>query len=239
MGADGQIRLSIDPDAVKAVTQATVTAPRQAEADVTAANAPGLAGRTEFAKGIAAQDLEHRKAAESARDSLEGLDDARAMVNSGIFAGAGADWKLRLAKAGQALGFDNERIANTESYIQLRAREVLNILGSRALGAGTGISSSDRDFATGVANGSVNLDERTIKRMLDIQEKVSTNAYNRWNRRADELEKAAPGTGARIEPPIRAGAIPEGVPPGSVPGTPTIHGKPTWRTPNGKVLVVE
>jgi hypothetical protein len=34
MGADGQIKLSIDPDAVKAVTQATITAPRQAEADI-------------------------------------------------------------------------------------------------------------------------------------------------------------------------------------------------------------
>jgi len=34
MGADGQIKLSIDPDAVRAVTAATVTAPKQAEADI-------------------------------------------------------------------------------------------------------------------------------------------------------------------------------------------------------------
>ena len=53
------------------------------------------------------------------------------------------------------------------------ARDVINILGSGSLGAGTGISDNDRLFAAKIVGGDVTLSKESIRKLLDINKRVN------------------------------------------------------------------
>lgn len=114
---------------------------------------------------------ERATAAQTAVTGLNALREARKAVQGGGFFGAGADTRLAFAKVGQLLGFDDGRIVNTETFRSAVAPQVAAIM--KATVGSTQISNADRDFAEKAAGGSIQLDEKSINRLLDIMERGS------------------------------------------------------------------
>ncbi len=110
-------------------------------------------------------------AARAAATGLNSIRQARAAVQGGGIFGAGADARLGLAKIGAMFGADPTKIVNTETFRSAIAPQVASLM--KATVGSTQISNADREFAEKAAGGSINLDEKSITRLLDIMERGS------------------------------------------------------------------
>lgn len=115
-----------------------------------------------------------QETANAAKDEINAIHRSREQLDAagGIFNGSGADIRLKLAKVAEFLGVENaDKIANTETFGAAIGGRVLSLV--KGLGAGTGISNADRDFARDMAGGNIKLDEKSIRRILDIGEQAA------------------------------------------------------------------
>ncbi len=108
---------------------------------------------------------------------------------SGIFSGPLANIKTGFNKYLKEVGINlvGEKVQSTEAFAAIMARNVINILGSGDLGAGTGISDNDRIFAAKIVGGEVTLDERSLRSLLDINKRVNDANITIANRRLEGL----------------------------------------------------
>lgn len=110
----------------------------------------------------------------AAKKAYEAMSEATHDLEAGIKSGITANINLGLAKIGKSLGLsDDPTIASTEAYRSNMARETLNLV--KNLGAGTGISNADREFAEKAAGGDITLDDRTMLRLLNVAAAASGN----------------------------------------------------------------
>jgi hypothetical protein len=124
----------------------------------------------------------------------------------GIISGAGAGDRLALQKVGALLGVANtDQITNTESFKAAAGPLVLATV--KGLGSGSGITNSDRDFAEAMAGGRVNLDESSIRRMIDIQEKAARSKLETSQRVVNDLIQTNPNL-AQMAPLFNQSAPP-------------------------------
>jgi hypothetical protein len=188
--ADGNIKLAIDPAALKAVSGATSTvagdttrAQQQATADVKAATEPGITRETETQKGFAAQDTSARAQALAAREGLYLLGDARQQLEgAGIFSGALANPKMTLAQYYSSLtGVPNQQLINTQVFLQQAGARSAAILQAGTYGTGTAIGARDLDAANKLANGDNTVDLESIKRVFDLTEKTANRKIEMFN----------------------------------------------------------
>ncbi len=121
----------------------------------------------------------------AAASSISTIHEARRALDSGkVISGAGADFRLGFARA-LSLGGNGdakEQVAATQTYAATMARQVLTII--KNLGAGSGISDADREYAAKIEGGQIQLDETSMRRLLDISEKASRAAIASHNQRA-------------------------------------------------------
>jgi len=139
---------------------------------------------------LTAKDLfERRKLATDAVATLQSNVEAKNLLDSGILAGAFADWRLEFGKALQQAGIklNDNAIANTEAFAASRAKEVGRII--KLFGAGTGLSDADREFATKAAAGQITLNEESIRRILDINERAARFIVESYNKDASQIDK--------------------------------------------------
>lgn len=132
-----------------------------------------------------------QETATAARDDIQAIHRAREQLDSpgGIFSGAAADVRLKVAKVAEFLGVPNaDKIANTEAFGAAIGSRVLTLV--KGLGAGTGISNADRDFAAAMAGGNIKLDEASIRRIMDIGEKAARSKIDQHNGLTDRTLKA-------------------------------------------------
>ena len=54
----------------------------------------------------------------------------------------------------------------------------------KQFGAGTGLSDADREYATKMAGGLITVDEKAIRKILDINDKAAQNVIRLHNKRA-------------------------------------------------------
>jgi hypothetical protein len=110
----------------------------------------------------------------------------------GIINGAFADKRLFLAKAANLLGVPNaEKINNTEAYGAAIGQRVASMV--KAFGSGTAISDGDRRFAAAMAGGNIELDEKSMRRILDIGEKAARGKIDYHNTFVDKVVNANEG----------------------------------------------
>ncbi len=129
---------------------------------------------------------ESTKAARATATGLTGLREARNAIQGGAITGAGADARLNLQKAASFLGVANsDKIVNTETFRAAIAPQVAAVLKSTVGTAN--ISNTDREFAEKAAGGNINLDEKSITRLLDIMEKASTAQLTAHQKRLDAV----------------------------------------------------
>ena len=154
-----------------------------------------------FASGLATEDLNLYKAAQSAPAQLDTIKETKALLDQGkVFTGSFASNKLRIAAAGQALGITgkdtNEVISNTQRLFANRAKATLDNVRASGLGAGQGFTDRDREFLEKATLGNIEFTSDALKRQIEIEEKVARGAVTRWNDRYKQIPKSAlQGTG--------------------------------------------
>lgn len=123
-------------------------------------------------KQIFDEFVERSKAARSTAQGLSALRNARAAIEGGAITGFRADNRLQLQKAASLFGIaEPEKVQNSEVFRAAIAPQVAAVM--KATVGNANISDSDRRFAERAAGGSLDLDEGSIKRLLDIMEKAS------------------------------------------------------------------
>jgi hypothetical protein len=123
-----------------------------------------------------------QETATAARDDIDSIHRARVSLDKpgGIINGAFADKRLFLAKAANLLGVPNaDKINNTEAYGAAIGQRVASMV--KAFGSGTAISDGDRRFAAAMAGGNIELDEKSMRRILDIGEKAARGKIDYHN----------------------------------------------------------
>jgi hypothetical protein len=91
----------------------------------------------------------------------------------------------------------------------------------KQFGAGTGLSDTDRKFAEQMAGGQISLDEKSMRKILDISDRAARNVILAHNKRVEGVQSK---TGLTVEmPPTTAAAV------NSAGGT-------SVTTPDGKVF---
>ncbi len=136
---------------------------------------------------LGAQIGEARTAATDAQLSLAASEEALKLLDEGMITGFGADFRLGMGKALQQVGVNlaEDEIANTEAFVATRALEVGRLI--KLFGAGTGLSDADREYATKAAAGSIEMNEESIRRIIDINNRAANNVINKYNMLAAPL----------------------------------------------------
>lgn len=135
-----------------------------------------------------------QEAATAARDDISSIHRSREELDAkgGVFSGAFADKMLYLAKVGEFLGVpDAGKIKNTEAYGAAIGQRVASMV--KAFGSGTAISDGDRKFAAAMAGGNITLDEKSMRRILDIGEKAARGKIDQHNALVDRIVGANEG----------------------------------------------
>jgi hypothetical protein len=184
-----QIPLAPTQDALNAQIMPAIgslTPQEQANIDVRKA-VDSKAGESSISKFFDKDMME----AEQARSGIVAIQDARQALKSGMFTGATADWQLNLVRYGKAAGlvpeYMDEKIANTEVFSSSMGRQVLSLV--KNLGAGSGISDADREYAAEVAGGRITLNDQSIDRLLNIGEKAYEYKINQFNNKYEDMKK--------------------------------------------------
>jgi hypothetical protein len=154
-------------------------------------------------EGLGKQIIEGRNAAQDAVSSLQSSVEARKLLDSkaGVITGFGADYKVGLGKVLQQAGINlaDDAIANSEAFLASRAQEVGRII--KLFGSGTGLSNADREYAEKAAAGQITLNEESIRKILDINERASRAIIERHNANVTKLPQGTVDFDMRIEVP--------------------------------------
>lgn len=97
------------------------------------------------------------------------LNEMESLLDSGdVISGMGADLRLNAERALALTGDDRAkaRVAATEGWKNLTARQVLPLV--KQLGTGAGITDADRKFTESIVAGDIALDEQTMRRVIAI-----------------------------------------------------------------------
>lgn len=109
------------------------------------------------------------KAADEDAKLVPLLDDMEKLLDSGnVISGMGAELRLGGERALALAGDDRakERVAATEAWKNLTARQVLPLV--KQLGTGAGITDADRKFTEAIVAGDIELSEATMRRVIEI-----------------------------------------------------------------------
>ncbi len=151
------------------------------------------------------QWTEARQAASNAEVFKQSIN----LLNSNeLIVGVGGNFLLGmskiLAKTG-AIGSDN--VEATEAYLKNQGNIVGQVI--KQFGSGTGLSDQDRKYAEGIAAGSIELNEGSIVKLINLQRKYTISGIERFNSRLSEVE--SPGVHS-VAKPIPMPEIPIAMP---------------------------
>jgi hypothetical protein len=139
-------------------------------------------------KGIGDRFNAAQDAADSAQTQVKSIHEARRALDGGAFTGIAGDASLFGAKVGSLFGIPSDKAANTET---LRASLGTSVL-EKAKTLGANPSNADRDYIEKVVGGQIKLEEASIRRLLDMQERWAREAVGRANRMGERMLKAQP-----------------------------------------------
>ena len=133
----------------------------------------------ELAKVGAKNFVEVYEGAKKAAAAISSVNRSLPLVDE-MFTGAFSDAKLNVSRYGRAFGIefsDLETIENTEIYTATAGARLADFI--KNLGAGTGISDADREYAKAVVAGNTSVDAAGLKRLLkslkvDAEQKIKS-----------------------------------------------------------------
>jgi hypothetical protein len=185
---------------------ASVGAPftKQPEVSVNTAIDPVL-------EGAGKMFIDQAKTAQSSADQVRSIHDARRALDSpgGVITGFKANDRLALKQLAEMFGADSRGVENTQTFNAAMKPVIMASLGGSL---GTGISNADRDFLQRASGADATLDEKAIRRILDINEQLAREKIDRHNSNADEYIQANP-TLAKVAPTLKVKMPGEYTPP--------------------------
>jgi hypothetical protein len=127
----------------------------------------------------------------AAASQLRATQEARAQLDApgGIISGFRAGDRLAMQKVATLFGVDPSKVENTETFRAAMKPAILEIV--KGLGSGVSISNADRTFAEKAAGGDIDLNEGTIRRILDIAEKSARYKIDQHNSFVDRISGAS------------------------------------------------
>lgn len=149
--------------------------------------------------GQAESILKSRDAAEDAATILQTNKVGRDILKSGAITGAGADFFVALNQGLKTAGIDfgyGDAAANSQAYAAAMAANTGKMI--KQYGAGTGLSDADRAYATKAAAGEITMDEKAIRKILDINDRAARNIINQHNTKVEGVKTNIP---LRVEVP--------------------------------------
>jgi hypothetical protein len=146
-----------------------------------------------YAKGAAEsavkRDEETFGVAQSAQTNIDRANEIIDLVNAGALTGTAAEIKLKLARALNVAGADNnEVIKNTEVLVSRLGQNVLGNIKASGLGAGQGFTNTDRTFLERIVGGSIELNPKSLQELARISKSVSAAAVDKWNKRLPDID---------------------------------------------------
>jgi hypothetical protein len=153
----------------------------QKKASATSVNMGGAKDDTVF-KTMA----ERSDAARAALRGINSMREAKRALQSGAITGSFANERLALQRLGAWFGVaDPEIIENTETFRSAMAPQVAAML--KATVGSTQVSNADREFAAAAAAGSIELNERSIARLIDIMERGNVAIIDDFQQTLDDV----------------------------------------------------
>jgi hypothetical protein len=130
------------------------------------------------------------QAAQTAPQTIERADRVKELLKTVPYTGAAAEWKLGIGKAAKAAGFDyaGDDIANTEMLARELGQNVLDSVKSSGLAGSQGLTEGERKFLLQVIGGTIELDDKTLARVADLNQRIAKNTLQRWNAEAGRLD---------------------------------------------------
>jgi hypothetical protein len=159
-------------------------------------------------KGQADKVLTSKASAEDAAQILATNMVGKTLLDKGMITGAGADFFVQLNKGLLRAGMDfggADAAQNSQAYGALMAANTAKII--KQFGAGTGLSDADREYALKAAAGDISMDEKAIRKILNINNKAAQNAINKHNRDVKDIKTNIPLT---VDVSDYTAGIPEG-----------------------------
>jgi hypothetical protein len=150
------------------------------------------AGQIEYGKTAsettARRDADIYSTASSAQTNVDRANQIIDLIGAGALTGTAAEIKLKLARAFNIAGADNnETIKNTEVLVAQLGQNVLDSIKASGLGAGQGFTDKDRIFLERVKGGSIELNPQTLSELARISKSVSAEAVGKWNKRLPDI----------------------------------------------------
>lgn len=152
-------------------------------------NQVGSTAFEELAKAGAKNIAKQQEEAESAASTINVVHNARRELDKGIFTGFGANVALGVGRMLSQAGFKaaEDPVANTQAYAAYTGNLVGQII--KQFGAGTGLSDADREYAQKIAGGDIKLDEKALRRLLDLNEKGLRIIVQRYKKKAKQIDE--------------------------------------------------
>ena len=171
----------------------------------------------EFAKGIAAQDLETINAGNAALGQIEISNNVRDLLKQNPITGTGANARLAFEKALATAGFvAGDRTSVTENLAANLAKTTLSLVKTSGLGAGAGFTEKDLLFLQRASSGDIEMSNENLRYLADLNDKVARANIVRSNAvrsRYRELPnfRGMPGMLPNIDlPPAYGSQLPPG-----------------------------
>ncbi len=133
-------------------------------------------------------------AANKAVTSVESIDTSLENIDN-MYTGYGATFRMDVARAARVAGIDisaADQIENTEQYASLAGARVADYITN--LGAGTGLSDADREFAEKVVAGDIGMSPETMRRLLTTIRKQNVRTINQYNSLRSTVEDTLTGS---------------------------------------------
>jgi hypothetical protein len=127
----------------------------------------------------------------AAANQLRATQEAKAALDApgGIITGFRAGDRLSMQKFATLFGVDPTKVQNTETFRAAMKPAVLEIV--KGLGSGVSISNADRVFAEKAAGGDIDLNEGSIRSILNIAEAKARYQIEQHNKFVDKISGAS------------------------------------------------
>ena len=169
-------------------------------------------------KGQSDRILANQVVAQDAAAILETNQIGRDLLKSGAITGTGANFLVGFNNALKQAGVDfgyADAASNSQAYAAAMGANVGRII--KQFGAGTGLSDADREYAAQIAGGKIGLTEASLRKILDINDRVANRIIDLHNKNVSGIKTNIPLTVQKpvgIAPqPAAASQIPTNVAP--------------------------
>lgn len=145
---------------------------------------PRLQGDLSFAKESGQEGSKNlfaqRQLAQDAATSLLGIGETRKLLDAGMKTGKFANFETGLGAVLHELGisYKEGEVENAQAFVAAQAKQVASLV--KSFGAGTGLSDADREFSIQAAGGDITMNEKSIRKILDINERAALNVIKNY-----------------------------------------------------------